>query len=241
VRGAARMTYDPYGPQSPPPPSPIPPLIPAPQRGYPYGPLTPTVNGLAVASLVLGIFWLFWLGSFLALIFGYVALSQVNARNGAQTGRGLAITGVVLGWIGVGTLAFAIVIGVSVSHRSSGRLANVVSATPTTGVATLSRNTAHPPQRDVDLSACDLSSDVLGVQREATAHLIVTNHSSRQSTYIITVTFQDKTGVQIASGSAFVQNVDPGQTAKYDAHGYLTEPAPASLRCSVKDVERFAS
>jgi hypothetical protein len=56
-------------------------------------------NGLAVASLVLGILWLCWIGSVLALIFGYVALGQIKSQH--EAGRGLAIAGIVLGWIGV--------------------------------------------------------------------------------------------------------------------------------------------
>ena len=62
-------------------------------------------NGLAIASLVLGIVWLMGLGSILALIFGYVAKSQIDRSGGWQTGRGLAIAGIVLGWVGVGLVA----------------------------------------------------------------------------------------------------------------------------------------
>ena len=45
-------------------------------------------SGLAIASLVLGIVWVFWLGSLLAVIFGHVALSQIKRSMGALTGRG---------------------------------------------------------------------------------------------------------------------------------------------------------
>ncbi|MEX0834063.1 MAG: DUF4190 domain-containing protein [Actinomycetota bacterium] len=58
-------------------------------------------NSLAVASLVLGILWLWWIGSVLALIFGYAARSQIK-RSG-EAGSGLAIAGIVLGWVGIGT------------------------------------------------------------------------------------------------------------------------------------------
>ena len=34
-------------------------------------------NGLAIASMVLGIVWVYWIGSILAVIFGHVALSQI--------------------------------------------------------------------------------------------------------------------------------------------------------------------
>jgi hypothetical protein len=61
-------------------------------------------NGFAVAALVLGIVWLYWIGSILALVFGYVAKSQIEKSGGRETGRGMAIAGIVLGWVGVGVL-----------------------------------------------------------------------------------------------------------------------------------------
>jgi hypothetical protein len=73
-----------------------------------------TTNGLAIASMVLGIVWVYWIGSILALIFGYIAKGQINESAGRQGGRGMAIAGIVLGWVGVGFLCLAI-IGVLVS------------------------------------------------------------------------------------------------------------------------------
>lgn len=61
-------------------------------------------NGFAVAALVLGILWLYWIGSILALVFGYVAKSQIDKSGGHETGKGMAIAGIVLGWVGVGIL-----------------------------------------------------------------------------------------------------------------------------------------
>lgn len=65
-------------------------------------------NGLAIASLVLGIVWLFGIGSILALVFGYIGKSQIDRSGGRESGRGLAIAGIVLGWVGVGLLLLAI-------------------------------------------------------------------------------------------------------------------------------------
>jgi hypothetical protein len=61
-------------------------------------------NGLAIASLVLGIVWLWWIGSVLALVFGYSARAEIRRSRGQQSGEGLAIAGIVLGWVGVATL-----------------------------------------------------------------------------------------------------------------------------------------
>src|SRR5512144_732406 len=66
------------------------------------------VNGFAIAAMVLGIVWLYWLGSLLAVIFGHVALRQINDNGGG--GRGMAIAGLVLRYVGLGTLAILIVI-----------------------------------------------------------------------------------------------------------------------------------
>ena len=74
-------------------------------------------NGLAIASLVLGILWLYWIGSILALIFGYKAMRQIDESDGQQ--EGLAKAGVILGWIGVAFLAITLVVAVVVVAADS--------------------------------------------------------------------------------------------------------------------------
>jgi hypothetical protein len=74
-----------------------------------------STNGLAIASMVLGILWLYWIGSILALVFGYVANSQIKRSGGQQGGRGMAIAGIVLGWVGIGLLILTIVLAVAAS------------------------------------------------------------------------------------------------------------------------------
>lgn len=67
-------------------------------------------SGLAVASLVLGILWLGWVGSVLAVVLGHCAIYQVNRSEGMLRGWGLAMAGVCLGWIGIVTLMFSVAI-----------------------------------------------------------------------------------------------------------------------------------
>ena len=88
-------------------PAPGAPLVPPPQYQ------APQVNGLSVASLICGLLWIFWLGSFLALGLGYAGKRQIDRSGGTQTGRGMAIAGIVLGWIGVATLAILIIAAVA--------------------------------------------------------------------------------------------------------------------------------
>jgi uncharacterized protein DUF4190 len=115
-----------YNPQATPPPQQSY-YSPAPQQQYqpqyqpgpyqqPYGynpyPRPTSTNGLAIASMVLGILWVYWIGSILALVFGYVARDQIK-RSGQQ-GDGMAIAGIVLGWVGIGFLILGLTVWSSV-------------------------------------------------------------------------------------------------------------------------------
>lgn len=76
-----------------------PPGQPAPWQPAPVQVQPTTTNGLATASLILGIlgFFLYGIPSIVGLILGLVALKQI--KDHGQAGRGLAITGIVLGAI----------------------------------------------------------------------------------------------------------------------------------------------
>jgi hypothetical protein len=65
---------------------------PTPSYGY------PRTNGMAIASLVLGLAGFVTCGftSLLAIVFGHVAVGQIQ-RDGTE-GRAMALTGALLGW-----------------------------------------------------------------------------------------------------------------------------------------------
>ncbi|GAA3489790.1 DUF4190 domain-containing protein [Streptomyces cremeus] len=99
-----------------PPPAPY-----APGPGYGYGPQTPypfgygqqpesPQNGMGITAVVLGLagcglgvlvflFWMSWLPSLLAVVFGFVGLAKV--RKGAATNKGLTLAGTILGFVGI--------------------------------------------------------------------------------------------------------------------------------------------
>jgi hypothetical protein len=69
--------------------------------GYGY-PGAPSTNGLAVASLVLGIVGLFvipFLGSVAAVITGHIGRRQIRERG--EAGDGMAVGGLVTGYLGI--------------------------------------------------------------------------------------------------------------------------------------------
>ena len=73
-------------------------------------PLGQRTSWMAIASLVLGILWIYWIGSILALVFGYLAKKEIDNDRAGMSGRGMAIAGIVLGWTGVATLVITIIV-----------------------------------------------------------------------------------------------------------------------------------
>ncbi|WP_281167495.1 DUF4190 domain-containing protein [Actinopolyspora mortivallis] len=67
-------------------------------------------SGFAVVALVLGIMGF----SPLAVIFGHIALHNIDKKHSGERGRGMAIAGLVLGWIGVAGLVLALVFMIAV-------------------------------------------------------------------------------------------------------------------------------
>jgi hypothetical protein len=101
------------------PPPPYPPYPQYPPGVPPYLIRKQSTNGFAIASMVLGIVWIYWIGSILALVFGYIAKRQIAASNGAEGGDGMATAGIVLGWIGIAALIALIVILIVVAATGS--------------------------------------------------------------------------------------------------------------------------
>jgi Domain of unknown function (DUF4190) len=69
-----------------------------------------TTSGMAIASLVMGLLWMYWIGSILAICLGYAARREIGNNAGRIEGQGMATAGIILGWIGIGMLALMIVV-----------------------------------------------------------------------------------------------------------------------------------
>jgi hypothetical protein len=66
---------------------------------------------------VLGIVWVFGLGAILAVIFGFVARKQISESGGRQGGSGMALAGIILGFVGIAGLILWIVFVAVVVHN----------------------------------------------------------------------------------------------------------------------------
>lgn len=68
-------------------------------------------NALAIVALVLGIFG----GGVLAIPVGHVALNQI--RQSGESGRGLAVAGLVLGYLSLIVIVGFVLVAVSAAYR----------------------------------------------------------------------------------------------------------------------------
>jgi hypothetical protein len=93
-----------------------------PAAGTTAVPLVPTTNGLAIASLACGLAQFIFgpLATIPAIVFGHIARSQIK-RTGEQ-GAGLALAGLILGWVTVVLGIVVIVIGLAVFAGTHGTM-----------------------------------------------------------------------------------------------------------------------
>ena len=85
-----------------------------PGQMMPYGPgmMESRSSGLAVASMVSGIIGIVvcpFFGSIPAVICGHMALSQINQSPMPMSGRGMAIAGLVMGYLPIAIIAISMV------------------------------------------------------------------------------------------------------------------------------------
>jgi hypothetical protein len=106
----------------PPPGAPAPPPSPPPSSAWQTGPppgavqqsgwqgappvSRPKTSGLAVASLVTGLFfWCFLIPGVVGIVLGFLSLEQIADSQGTVKGRGMALAGIILGYVGLGIAA----------------------------------------------------------------------------------------------------------------------------------------
>lgn len=134
----------PTTPNSPPTPGYVPPQAgyPPPQGGYvpPLQPgmpgplyLEPPTSGMAIASLVVGIasFAVFpFIGHIVAVVLGYIARNEIRTSGGRVGGNGMATTGIILGFIGIGLSLVGIVLIIVLIGIAVANVHNITFPTP---------------------------------------------------------------------------------------------------------------
>jgi len=101
----------------------------------PAGP--PQTSGKAIASLACGVFLFAFPMSILAIIFGHLSLSEIKRSAGRLTGEGIAIAGLVLGYLGLAAIPVVLIIAaIAIPNLLRARIA-ANEASAVAGVRTL--------------------------------------------------------------------------------------------------------
>ena len=81
-----------------------------------YG-LSPETSGKAIFSFISGVLFLILPFSVVAVVFGHISLYDIRKSAGRLKGRGLAITGIILGYVGVAVILSLIGLGIYGASR----------------------------------------------------------------------------------------------------------------------------
>jgi type IV pilus assembly protein PilA len=117
----------------------------------------PTTSGKAVASLLFSFLFFFFIPAIIAIVLGHLALSDIKKSAGRLKGHGIAVTGLILGYLGVVSLPFILIIAAIaipnlVDSRLKANQASAVGSLREIDMAAISYNTAYgngfPPGLD---------------------------------------------------------------------------------------------
>lgn len=126
-----------YAPGPPPPPG----IQGMPPPGYPAIPPRKQTEGMAVASLILGIggFFFCTLLGVLAIVFGYMGRNKIKESGGMLEGDSMCTAGIILGFIQIGITVFVVLIWVIIAiiAASSSASALALPAAITAGLLAL--------------------------------------------------------------------------------------------------------
>ena len=178
-------------------------------------------NGLAVASLVLGIlaalsgivpflFFLAFLFGVLALVFGLIGWSAAN--KGAPN-KGMSIAGTVLALAGIGLGVFGVIVVNRAVDEISDNISNIF-------------GTADPSEYEVVVGTCGPGDNGW---LEATG--TIQNTTGDRTSFWVTVHFLDANGVQVADASDIVGTLEPGRTATWTANS--NQEFPGAVTCEI--------
>ncbi len=106
-------------------------------------------DGKAIASLILGFFFFFLPAAIVAVILGHISLSEIRKSAGRLKGEGLAIGGLVLGYMGLAALPVILIIAaIAIPNLLRARIAanesSAVSAIRILKTAEISYATSRP-------------------------------------------------------------------------------------------------
>lgn len=168
-------------------------------------------NRLAVASLVLSILWLGWLGSILGVVLGWLAHRQIRRSLGWQRGDRLALAGTIVGVLGLALLALVVVQDRNHRATTSAPPASVVKSSTAKPVA--SAGTAPTPTSAQVSALASGFTQTGGKAGNSISYGVVLQNRSTTLTAVavkVSETFLDSHGRSVATDSQTLTGIPAG-------------------------------
>lgn len=205
-------------PTAPPVSEPAAPAMPpaATAGGFATPPAPTQTNGLALAALLVGIFGFCVpaIGGIVAVILGFLGMKK-------PTGKGMAITGIILGFINIIVSVIVLVMLVA----GVGLFSKAVS--DATGVA-------DPTTYSITVDTCRVSS-----AGTATAEGTITNKAAKDKSFSITMEFVDKSTGDSVESTTTETSIAPKDVRDYSVFSAEIPRGTRAITCRVKEVRNF--
>lgn len=108
----------------------------------------PTTSGKSIASLIFGFFSFLFPAAIVAIVLGHLSLSEIGKSAGRIQGKGMAITGLVFGYLGISLIPILIMAAIAIPNLLRARMAaneaSAVAGIRTLNVAEVTYAAAHP-------------------------------------------------------------------------------------------------
>lgn len=122
-------------------------------------------SGKAIASLIFGLFIFFFPFSIVAVILGHISLSEIRKGAGKLTGNGMAMAGLVMGYLGVAGVPIVLILAaIAIPNFMRARIAanesSALISVRTIQTAEITYSSSHP-QTGYTCALSDLGNDQL--------------------------------------------------------------------------------
>lgn len=184
-----------------------------PVSGTPEEPTQPATSGKAIASLVLGVFFLLFPAAILAVILGHLSRSDIRRSAGRLKGAGMALAGLILGYTGVALIPLLIVAAIAIPNLLRARMA----ANEATAVASLRVLNTAAVTHQADKGGFPSSLERLGAEGLIDGVLA----SGRKSGYVFTYVPGDKNGDGLLD--EYTINADPIKPGNTGRRHFFTD------------------
>ncbi len=108
----------------------------------------PETSGKSIASLIFGFFSILFPAAILAIIFGHLSLSEIGKSAGRIKGKGMAVAGLVMGYLGISFIPILIIAAIAIPNLLRARIAanesSAVGSVRTLVTAEITYATEHP-------------------------------------------------------------------------------------------------